>query len=98
MSDEIKDYTETVSVRLTKAQVARLRDAAQERGVTQSDVIRQWIDDCDVTPILKEPLKEYLRLEAEAIRRGTIGGSNQTAHGLVEYQLKLRYGEWWGSH
>jgi hypothetical protein len=96
MSDEIKDYTETVSVRLTKAQVKQLRDSAFERGISQSDVIRQWIHDCDVTPVLSEPLKEWLRLETEAIRRGTIGGSNQTAHGLVESKLKWVYGSWWG--
>jgi len=96
MSDEIKDYTETVSVRLTKAQVERLRGYAFERGISQSDVIRQWVDDCDVMPVLSEPLKEYLRLEAEAIRRGTLGGSNQTAHGLVESKLKWVYGSWWG--
>lgn len=87
MSDEIKDYTETVSVRLTKSQVARLRDYARERGISQSDVIRQWIHDCDVTPVLPESLKQYLRQE-EAFRRGTMGESHWKARALVEFQLK----------
>ena len=44
---ETKDYTETVSVRLTKAQVERLRQHASALGISQSDVLRHWIDDCD---------------------------------------------------
>lgn len=44
---ETKDYSETVSVRLTKAQVQRLRQYADALGISQSDVLRGWIDDCD---------------------------------------------------
>ena len=95
MSDEIKDYTETVSVRLTKAQVARLRDYAKERGILQSAVIRQWISDCDVTPILSEPLKENLRQE-EAFRRGMMGEGHWKAREWVEFQLKQWAYRLWG--
>lgn len=95
MGDEIEEYTETVSVRLTKAQVVRLRDYARERGISQSDVIRQWINDCDVTPVLSEPLKENLRQD-EAFRRGTVGGSEWNARVRAEFQLKQWAYRLWG--
>jgi hypothetical protein len=41
------DYRETVSVRLTRAQVERLRQQAHQCGISQSDLIRRWIDGCD---------------------------------------------------
>ena len=44
---ETKDYSETVSVRLTKAQVERLRQHASALDISQSDVLRGWIDDCN---------------------------------------------------
>ena len=49
MSEEtdVKDYSETVSVRLTKTQTAWLRQHAQVLGISQSDILRHWIDDCN---------------------------------------------------
>jgi len=44
---ETKDYSETVSVRLTKAQVERLRQHASALGISQSDVLRRFLDGCD---------------------------------------------------
>jgi len=44
---DVMDYRETVSVRLTRAQVERLRQQASALGISQSDVLRRWIDDCD---------------------------------------------------
>jgi hypothetical protein len=73
----------------------RLRDYASERGINQSDVIRQWIHDSDVTPVLSEPLKENLRQE-EAFRRGIRGESHSWAREQVEFQLKQWAYRLWG--
>ena len=61
MSDEIKDYA--VSVRLTKAQVARLQDYARERGISQSDAIRQWVDTLEVLPVFPQRLLDFYRFQ-----------------------------------
>lgn len=47
---DVMDYRETVSVRLTRAQVERLRQQASACGIRQSDLIRRWIDGCDAEP------------------------------------------------
>ena len=42
-----KDYTEVITARVTKAQLARLREHAQVLGISQSNLLRGWIDDCN---------------------------------------------------
>lgn len=69
MSDEIKDYTETVSVRLTKAQVEQLKQAAVEMGMTQSDFIRQWVETLDVMPVFPQTLLNHYRYMARQANR-----------------------------
>ena len=67
---DVKDYTETVSVRLTKAQVERVKHYAKECGMSVSDVIRRWIDDLDVLPMIPAELKSIIRQKTDAATRG----------------------------
>lgn len=47
---DVKDYTEVITARVTKTQLARLRQHAEALGVSQSDVLRRFLDDCDPEP------------------------------------------------
>ena len=82
----INDYTETVSVRLTKEQVAQFKHTAESRNLSQSDVIRQWIENADIIPNIPTGVYEKLRMIARG-RRG------QTPAKLIENVLKK---EWEG--
>ncbi len=90
MNDEymdIKDYTETVSVRFTKAQVERLREIADATGQSQSDLIRYWVDNADLLPHIPQGVCEKLRKIAGG-RRG------QTAGKLIEGVLRREWFRW----
>ena len=67
---DILDYTSMVSVRLTEGQVARVKHYAKECGMSVSDVIRQWVDDLDVLPMIPDELKAIIRQKTDAATRG----------------------------
>ena len=81
---DVKDYTETVSVRLTKEQVAQLKHHAESRNLSQSDVIRQWIENADMIPNIPAGVYEKLILIARG-RRG------QTPAKLIESVLRQKW-------
>ena len=91
------DYTQTISVRVTKMQFERLKTCAAEHGVSGSNLIRRWISEADVTPVLPQRLIEHLRGEAVAISGGTIGGGETTPRQLIEYRLRQQFGAYWQS-
>ena len=83
---DVKDYTETVSVRLTKAQVELLKAHADALGISQSDALRKWVETADLLPHIPTGVCEKLR----KIARGRRG---QTARKLIEGVLRR---EWEG--
>ena len=93
MSDT--DYKETISIRLTTAQLKILKDCSTEHLVSVSDLIRRWIEESDVTPGLPQRLIDHLRAEAMAITQGTIGGNETTPRDLIEYRLQQVFGRYW---
>lgn len=91
------DFTETVSVRISKAQLELLKHCAFEQQVTVSNLIRRWIEESDVTPVLPQRLIDHLRAEAVAISQGTIGGNETTPRELIEHRLRQFLGAYWGT-
>ena len=83
---DVKDYTETVSVRLTKAQVALLKAHADVLGISQSDVIRGWIESADLIPMI--PLEVQKKLRQYLGRR-----TRQRIEDVLR-QAFIRFG-WW---
>ena len=83
---DVKDFSETVSVRLTKAQVELLKAHADALGISQSDLIRYWIDRADLIPHIPDGVYEKLR----SIARGRRG---QTPAKLIEGVLRQKW-EW----
>ena len=89
------DYTETISIRLTTAQLKILKHCAAGHLVSVSDLIRRWIEESDVTPVLPQRLIDHLRAEAMAITQGTIGGNKTIPRDLIEYRLQQVFGRYW---
>jgi len=69
-----KEYSETISLRLTKGQRDKLRAVAEASGLSQSDYLRQLIDDDCVLRLsdLSEKMLEKLKWRQRARRRTTI--------------------------
>ncbi|RLB06042.1 MAG: hypothetical protein DRN90_00645 [Thermoproteota archaeon] len=69
-----KEYSETISLRLTKGQQDKLRAAAEASGLSQSDYLRQLIDDDCVLRLsdLSGKMLEKLKWRQRARRRATI--------------------------
>jgi len=84
---DVKDYTETVSVRLTKEQVARLRSRARREGMSQSDLIRSWVDTADLIPRLPPRV-------VERIKRIASGQRHLTPASVIENALRRVWSEW----
>lgn len=80
------DYTETISLRLTKEQRDKLKAAADARGVSQSDFLRVIIDDIDLLPHLSEKFKRNIR---------KAGGQRQVAWKLIEDALQKQFRRIW---
>ena len=78
---DVKDFSETVSVRLKKDQVELLKAHADALGISQSDVIRGWIENADIIPNIPTGVYKKLRMIARG-RRG------QTPAKLIENVLK----------
>jgi len=85
MPDNIKDFSETVSVRLTQEQVEKLKAHADARGVSQSDLIRDWIENGDLIAKIPPEVVEKLRYIA--------WGQKRDARRLIEDVLRR---EWEG--
>ena len=68
MSDH--DYTQTVSMRLSKAQLELLKHCATEHRVSVSDLRSRWILDLDVLPMIPAELKSIIRQKTDAATRG----------------------------
>lgn len=66
----VKDYTETVSVRLSKQQVAQLKRHAQGYNLSQSDFLRMLLENLDVLPMIPAELKAIIRQKTDAATRG----------------------------
>ena len=86
---DVKDYTETVSVRLTKEQVRQLKRHAESRNVSQSDLVRSWIESADFIPQIPVGVCEKLRQIARGRRR-------LTPAKVIERVLQREWGGRWG--
>lgn len=84
ISMDIKDYSETVSVRLTKAQVQLLKAHADALGISQSDLIREWLSNADLIPIIPAELKAAIRQKTDAATR----------HKQIVNVLNLHFNSW----
>ena len=82
---DVKDFSETVSVRLTEVQAERLKAHADARGVSQSDLIRYWIENGDLIPQIPPKVVSKLRYIA--------WGQKRDARRLIEDVLRR---EWEG--
>ena len=58
---DVKDYTETISVRLTQGQVELLKRHAENCNKSQSELIRYWIENADLMPIIPPEIAAKLR-------------------------------------
>ena len=83
---DVLDYSEVITARLTKKQLARFREHARQAGISQSELIRQWIETADLLPHIPVGVCEKLR----KIARGRRG---QTARKLIEGVLRREW-EW----
>ena len=85
MPDNIKDFSETVSVRLTQEQVEKLKAHADVLGVSQSELLRYWVENGDFFPHLPPEVVSKLRYIA--------WGQKRDARRLIEDVLRR---EWEG--
>ncbi len=83
---DVLDYSEVITARLTKKQLARFREHARQAGISQSELMRRWIETADLLPHIPTGVCEKLR----KIARGRRG---QTARNLIEGVLRR---EWEG--
>ena len=83
---DVKELSEVITARLTKEQVARFREHARQDSMSQSELIRRWIETADLLPHIPAGVCEKLR----KIARGRRG---QTPAKLIENVLKK---EWEG--
>ena len=58
---DVKDYKETISVRLTQGQVELLKAHANALGISQSDLIRNWVETSDLIPVIPPEVAQKLR-------------------------------------
>jgi len=47
---DVLDYSEVITARLTKKQAVLFREHARQAGMSQSELIRQWIETADLLP------------------------------------------------
>lgn len=69
-----KEYSETISLRLTERQRDKLRSAVEASGLSQSDYLRRLIEDDCVLRLsdLSEKILEKLRWRQRARKRATM--------------------------
>ena len=86
MPDNIKDFSETVSVRLTQEQVELLKAHADLLGISQSDLIRYWIENGDLIAQIPPEVVSKLRYVA--------WGQKRDARRLIEDVLRREWAKW----
>ena len=86
MPDNIKDFSQTISVRLTQEQVEKLKAHADVLGVSQSELIRYWVEHGDLIPHLPPEVVEKLCYIA--------WGQKRDARRLIEDVLRREWAKW----